>query len=663
VRHRFAISILTFSLLMATDAAESRAVELQRSDTIGQLSLKDLMNVRVYSPGKHYEQYLDTASAIYIITAEDIRRAGARSIPEALRLAPGVEVQQPNANQYAISIRGQNDIFSDKLLVLLDGRPLYSPTFSGVRWETVNFPMSDIERIEVLRGPSGAVWGSNAVSGVINIISKSAKQTQGGHLAAGAGTEQKGFGSLRLGGKGGNGAWRAYVMNERRDGGIDRNTGLDAPDNRRFTQGGFRFDWDRSATAITLQGDAYTMRAGATGVLIRQPGQTLSPYTSLDTYTGHNLMAKLSQQLTSSIASHTQLFFDHTGIDNPIFGERRDTYDAETQFDITLASWNQMSLGANYRLSSNHMRNTPTLQLPDKRNHLLAFHINDELKFIDDRLKVIAGVKYEKNDYSGWELQPTARSIFAGKTWAIWAAASRSVRIPNAIENGLNFNIKGAPGVVGRLIGDGRVTSEVLHAYETGIRLFPSDALLLQVTGFKLRYQGVSDAHVDMAAAFIDNGVLVIPIYLQNVLDGKAYGLEADLTYQATPWLKIRGACAFLNQHYFPRINDTEANITAYTVAQQSPPVRYNIGIGLNPTKRVEIDTNLYYFDNFRQGRVKGYYRLDARIGWRPDDRLNISFTGKNMLKQTHLEDIDYITQNSSLLQQSYFLSLEYSFD
>ncbi len=659
--HRSALFRLTLILFAATLQAE--AAEVPGSRGMGKLPLSELMGTKVYSASKHYEAYRNTAAAIYIITNEDIRRAGARSIPEALRLAPGVEVQQANANMYAISIRGQNDLFSDKLLVLMDGRPLYSPTFSGVWWVAQNYPLSDIERIEVLRGPSGAVWGSNAVSGVINIITRSAEKTQGAHITAGTGTEEQGFGSLRLGGRSGQAAWRGYVMSEKRDGGIDPVTGRDTIDNRRFTQGGFRLDWDRSATAVTLQGDAYTMKAGSFGVLIRQPGQPLSSYRNRDGYTGHNLMARVSRQINAQTALHTRLFYDHYGMDNPIFGEQRDTYDAETQLDVTLLPWNRLSLGANYRISDSRVRNTPTLQLPDKRNHLASFRLNDEISLLDDRLKLIAGVRYERNDYTGWEVQPTARTIYTGDGWAIWAAASRSVRIPNAIENGLRFNVKGGPGWVGRLIGDGRATSEVVHAYETGIRLFPDDALLLQVTGFKLRYQGVSDAHQNTAAAFVDKGVLVIPVYLQNVLDGKAYGLEADLTWQPTKWFKLHGACAFLNQHYYPRIPDREATITAYTVSQQSPPVRYNIGIGLNPLKQLEIDANLYYYDTFRQQAVTRYNRLDARIGWRPDDHLTLSFTGKNLLQQTHKEDINYITQYASLIQQSYFVTLEYDFD
>ncbi|HXH64265.1 MAG TPA: TonB-dependent receptor [Mariprofundaceae bacterium] len=624
------------------------------------LNLRQLMNVTVTSPSKRDQKYYSTAAALFVITQDDIRRSGARSIPEALRLAPGVNVQQINANQYSISIRGQNDLFSNKLLVLMDGRPVYTPTFSGVWWPALNYPLQDIDRIEVLRGPSGAVWGANAVNGVINIITKDAHDTRGLMISGGTGSHEKGFGTIRAAGSIGHAAYRIYGMREKRDGYLDPSTSQRSPDHRKFDQGGFRLDWDKGDTHVSLHGDSYQVKAGAFGVIDSQLGSASVPYTSENLYSGRNLVMKLQDSLTTDTQLEAQAFYDQYTVSTPFYGERRDTYDLDLQLNLSQLPYQLVSLGYDFRSSYGNMTNTPVLQLPSQRDVLHSYFLNDDIRLMD-RLHLILGAKVERNRYSNWQTEPNARMIYSADTWALWAAYSQAVRVPDLVENGISFNAKGLTGTVVRLLGTGLVRPEKVESYEAGYRFFPDDNTLLQATVFQMNYRGVSDAHLQAANAFIEGGYLVVPSYLMNLLDGRVIGVEGDFTYRFSDWGRIKGTISYMDQVYWPNpINDAEAQSTAFSVTQKTPRLQYTAGLSLDPITHVEMDVNLYHFDAFRWSEtgkrydVQPYTRLDARIGWRPSSKVEIDLIGKNLLQQTHTEEINNFLEYASLIEQSY---------
>jgi len=663
--------LLSCALALILYLPEGEARELTATSDLLSLSLEELTNVEVFSASKRNQEYYATAAAIFVISSEDIRRAGARSIPDALRLAPGVEVQNLNANHVAVAIRGQNDLFSRKLLVLMDGRPLYNPTFSGVWWIAQHYPMEDIERIEIVRGPGGAVWGANAVNGVINIITKTAQKTQGAMLSAGAGNEERGFGSLRLGGNSDAASFRIYAMNESRDGGIAARTnnanttnkgftaGQETPDRRRFSQTGFRLDSEQwGGGKLSLHGDIYDLKAGGFGEMIAIPGRPMVNYRSSDTYRGHNMVLDYQRELTADLHLRSNLFYDHYRYQVPLLMERRDTWEGELQLDLHRFTGQTLSAGAALRRSSANFTDTSAIRMPDRSTSLYSLFVNDDWQ-VSDRWRLIGGVKYERNSYSGWETQPSLRTLWQGEGWGIWAAASKAVRIQSDNEMSVAFDVTGGNGGVGRIYGDGNIQPERITTYEAGLRLYPDPHALFELTAFEINYRGNSDV-ISTKIPGPGPGYAIIPIYLRNVLNGRGRGIEANLKYKPVDRLTLRGSYSYLHQNYWPHPTvSNETLYTAYTVTQQTPRNRYTLGLSLNPTLGSEIDLDLFHHDAFRQGFIHSYNRLDGRIALHPSPEVEISLTGKNLLQATHREEINNYINGSSLVQQSFFMQIK----
>ncbi|MDX8406309.1 MAG: TonB-dependent receptor plug domain-containing protein, partial [Mariprofundus sp.] len=341
-RSFFHYNLIFPSLIMLMIASPVMAADRYSADALLSMSIEDLVNVNVTTLSKHEEKYMATAGAVFVITRDDIRRSGARSIPDALRLAPGLQVSQSNSNDFMVGIRGQSDFFTDLLLVMVDGRPIYTTTFSGVWWVAQNYPLEELERIEIVRGPGGAIWGSNAVNGVINIITRTASASQGLRITAGGGTEDTGFGNISYGARAGNVDYRFYAMNELRDGGIlptDSNflagntlpANANMPDFRRMNQQGFRLDWDAdAATRISVHGDAYQVKAGSTGSwmpIVTTPAQAAQNYRSVNGYSGRNIVMRMEKELTADVKLKGQLFYDQYKLHTQVMRERKDTFD------------------------------------------------------------------------------------------------------------------------------------------------------------------------------------------------------------------------------------------------------------------------------------------------------------------------------------------------
>src|SRR5438876_10267137 len=394
-------------------------------------SLKELMEVMVTSVSKKSEKLSEAASAITVITQEDIRRSGATSLPEALRLAPNLEVAQVDSHEWAISARGFNGTTANKLLVLIDGRSVYTPLFSGVFWDVQEVPLQDIDRIEVISGPGATLWGANAVNGVINVITKDAKDTQGFLLSGGGGTEQHGFGTVRYGA-----ALGSHVRARIYGRGFDRDAtafpgGQDAADDWHLGQGGFRMEWEASsASRVTLQGDLYD------GRIAQDSGGDIG-------VSGDNVMAKWSRTLSdrSSLAAH--LYYDRTHRDIPgVFGEDLDTYDVDLQHSARLGARHDVVWGLGYRNINDRTvigsdSTLAFLPLHVAREWFTAF-VQDEIALVPNRVHVTVGTKIEHNDYTGFEIQPSGRvSWRPGSSGTLWMAVSRALRTPSRIDREL----------------------------------------------------------------------------------------------------------------------------------------------------------------------------------------------------------------------------------
>ena len=666
------IRALLLMVAIVLIAGNSWAEERYSASELVALRFEELVNVTISSLSKKDEKYLATAGAVFVITDDDIRRAGVRNIPDALRLAPGLQVSQTNMNQYQIGIRGQADFWTDLLLVMIDGRPIYNTTFSGVWWVSQNYPLEEIERIEIIRGPGGSIWGSNATNGIINIITKQAGDTLGTRLTAGAGNEEKGFTSLRYGNQVGNLNYRLYGMGENRHGGLANTNnavipfGQETPDFRRFNQEGFRMDWDKSeSTKLSLHGDLYRMRAGQIGHWVPAivPGQAHVQFADVNKLDGQNLVFRLEKGLSSGTLLKAQMFYDRYHVLTKILNEKKRTLDAEFQVDFSRLLGQNISIGSNVRNVESRYANTPQLQMPDRTTKLTSFFINDEIPLFHDHLRLIGGIKMERNSYTTWEYQPSVRAIYTDARWALWAAASKAVRTPNDMESGGRWNVKTTGGLpfLLRVVGDGSVVTEKVETYEAGIRLRPSDESLIEVTVFKTFYDNVPDTHASAANFFVENGIVVVPVNLINMLNGKGDGVEANFRYQPRQWLTLKGSYTYLHQVYddWP-IKDAESRSTVTSTKGQDPANRFHVGVSLDPSSQLEFDFNLYFTGPFRQGSINGHHRLDARIGWKPTENLEFSLAGQDLLRYSHRENTDNSMEYSTMIQQRYYLSMTY---
>src|SRR2546421_4349173 len=508
------------------------------ADSLKKLSIEQLMSVEVTSVSKRPERLSQTASASQVITQEDIQRSGAASLPEALRLATNLQVAQLDSRQWAISARGFNGTAANKLLVLIDGRTVYTPLFSGVFWDVQEVPLADIDRIEVISGPGATLWGANAVNGVINVITKDAKDTQGVLLSGGGGTEQHGFGTVRYGGALGS-TVRARIYGR----GFGRDatalpSGQDAADDWHLWQGGFRMDWDASnVNRATLQGDLYDGRIG-------QP-------TAADiAVSGGNVMAKWSHTISETSSLAAQLYYDRTHRDIPgTFGEDLDTYDVDLQHATRLGARHDIVWGLGYRLINDRVANSSMLAfLPAgvARQWFTGF-VQDEIALVPSRLHVALGTKIEHNDYVGFEVQPSGRVNWRlSSSGTAWAAVSRALRSPSRIDRELfapaqpPYFLAGGPGF----------HSEEELAYELGYR-HQEGSLALSVATFYSRYHGLRS---------VERATPTSPLVIANGQDGESYGAEVTAEYWLTRRWHVHAGYTELRVHIWPNPGSTDTS-------------------------------------------------------------------------------------------------------
>jgi len=684
---KYTFLLLSLALAVSACSMPATAAERYSADDLLSMNMEDLVNVKVTTLSKREETYMSTAGAVFVISNDDIRRSGVRSIPDALRLAPGLQVSQTNANQFQIGIRGQSDFWTDLLLVMVDGRPIYNTTFSGVWWVAQNYPLEEIERIEVVRGPGGAIWGSNAVNGVINIITKQAGASQGLRVTAGTGTEETGFGNISYGSRYGNIDYRLYAMRETRDSGIATTDspgytpGADMPDFRRMKQQGFRLDWQADAsTRVSLHGDAYQIASGQFGYWMPDttPGSLVSYSNSLNGFNGKNIVLRIEKEIAPKLSFSGQLFYDNYKVHTKIIREKNETFDADFQIDAKNVLHQNISVGTNMRKLRSHFDNTPQFQMPSRWSGLNSFFINDELSLFDGRFRIIGGLKVEKNSYTKWESQPSIRAIASDDNWAVWVAASKSVRTPNDLENGLLWNRKASgwcppPGTPGfpagracivKQVGTGVAQTEHVKTYEIGARARPTEKSLIEVTAFKTFYKGVLDTWQDKTNWPVNVASGITYEYLTNVLNGKGDGFEANFRIEVDNNLTYKGSYTYLHQNYSAiRVNDRESGYTVDSNRAQDPTSRFHLGVSWNPVSSLELDANVYFNGPFREGKVPGNHRLDMRAAWKPDDNLEISIVGQDLMNLKHQEQENNSMQYASMIQQRWYVQATYSYD
>ena len=631
-------------LALSTIPLVTSVVIADDSNPLTDMSIEDLMQIDVTSVSKKEQSISQSAAAIYVLTNDDIRRSGATMIPEVLKLVPGLDVFRVDGNRWAISARGSSDLFSNKLLVLIDGRSVYTPLFSGVYWDVQNTPLEDIERIEVIRGPGALLWGANAVNGVINIITKSANDTKGGLVSGGGGNYEQGAGGMRYGTEIGDiGAARAYGMffNRSSTNGADGEEPYDA---WRTGQVGFRSDLQPTKNdQMTLQGDAYK---GNDGMKATQSSRIPPYYQTDQTQTdisGGNILGRWEHQFESGSVSAIQAFFDHADRSDLFTDSVIDTYDIDSQYRFSTSTWNEVTLGAEYRSIVDRIHPNGSLILdPDSRQTGIASgFLQNEITTLNNSLHITFGSKFEHNEYTGMEIQPSARVAWlpSGKQ-TLWTAISRAARTPSRAENDISYPVSINPGpsdipIETHLQGNQGLESEKLIAYELGHRYQASSELSFDTALFFNDYTSLGSLNSLGVQPVVTDDQIV----LNNILEfgdsasGHAYGGEFVVNWQATSKIRFQGWYAYLNANF-----DSAENAIVALTDKSTPKNQASLRSTIDLPHDLELDSQLRYVGPIDEYDIDSYFELDTRIGWNYSKQLEFSVAGRNLLHDQHQE-------------------------
>lgn len=645
-RHIMAAAIASLALLVP-------GLSSATSTDLTELNLEELLNVEVTSAARQPQGIYETAAAIFVITQEDIRQSGATSIPDVLRMVPGVQVAQINSSAYAISARGLNSRFANKLLVLQDGRTLYNQSFSGVYWNAQDTVLSDIDRIEVIRGAGAALWGANAVNGVINIITKPAAETQGTHLTVTAGNEDLYIVEARQGVQiNDQGYLRLFAKGFERDGGSTPD-GDDESDDWRIIRAGFRYDQDAALqNHLTLQGDIYHGFAGETftAATLQPPFTTTS--TDDNEIFGGNLLGRWQRTFSSTSDLSLQAYYDKARNWEEIAGQDRQTIDIDFQHRFAPTKNQQIVWGLGYRHYWDHTKRGQIISFnpQDEQTDLFTAFINDQVTLIPDKLKLITGTQIEHNDFSGSEIQPTLRLLWTPRPfYSIWSSVSRSVRTPSRAETAIDLRqnvvpiamlpppLNGLPGPpLGQfsLIGDDDFDAETSWTYELGMRCQPRADLHLELVVFHSTYEDLLSA--DLATPVLETDNWLLPLVANNRLDAKTYGVEASADWVIRNWWKVQTAYTYLN--VLPSLESDGVYTGFKESVNNSPHHQLSIQSKFNVARDWEWDLWLRLVDNLPASDIGGYGALDMRLAWKPRPGLLLELIGKNLLDPQHPE-------------------------
>jgi iron complex outermembrane receptor protein len=596
----------------AVIAADTATGPVSPAD-FSRMTLEDLANVEISSVSKRPERLSNAAASVYVISRDDIRHSGATNIPEILRLAPNLQVARVDSSQYAISARGFNSTTANKLLVLIDGRSVYTPFFSGEFWDVQDTLIEDIERVEVISGPGAVQWGSNAVNGVINIITRHTRDTTGGLVSAGAGSDERG-GAVRYGGKlGESGSYRIYAKNFNRDDTVRAN-GASAQDAWRKSQLGFRVDWAQAGDGLTLQGDVYD-------------GSIDQPINNDKTISGHNLLARWNRTLADGSAIQLQTYYDKTRRIYPgTFGEVLETYDIDAQHRFRWGKNHDIIWGGGYRMMRDDVTNTAALAfLPAQRDLYLGNIFVQDTMALGERLQFTLGARLEHNSYTGWEIQPNVR---LGWTLAanqlLWSAISRAVRTPSRLDR--DFFVPGSAPFL--IAGGPNFQSEKLTAYEIGYRAQPFSGLSYSISTFYNAYDELRSIE-----AAVGGG---LPFVLSNTMKGSTYGIEMWGSYRVRDWWQLKAGYNYLKKDL--RFTPGSRDVSGVQAAGNDPAHQFSVRSTMNLGNRTEFDVSLRSIGALPNPNVPAYVALDARLGWRVAKDLEVSIAGFNLLDNRHPE-------------------------
>ena len=664
---------------LAGMAAFTGAAGADRAD-LADLGLEALLAVEVTSVSRKAQHLQDTAAAVFVVTNEDIRRSGVTSIPEALRMVPGLQVARFSNDKWAVSARGAAGRFANKLLVMIDGRSVYSPLFSGVLWEAQDMLLEDVDRIEVIRGPGAALWGANAVNGIINVITKKARDTQGGLAQLGAGTEEKGFAALRYGGASGEDTqYRVYDKTYARDGSVDM-SGASGGDDSRSLKSGFRLDRRISAgDRLMATGDVYEARSGEQWIVPRvtPPYGVLTPMTERNR--GVNLLGRYERSFENGSAAALQAYIDSTHLAvSPIVTERRDTIDLDFQHQLQPASDHAVVWGLGYRESRDEVSTSGFIRLfPDRESfRLVSAFVHDDISLVRERLRLIIGAKFEHHSFTGGEPQPNLRLLWTPDALhTIWAAASRAVRIPSRADRESILdesvlppfsagNPSPLPVVVQSTFQPGvKRQSEKLDALELGYRAQFDPRLALDLAAFSNRYprlRGLVTGPTTVQFAPVPH--VLQQLYLDNGLSGRTTGFEAALDWRPLNRWRLQASYSLVHVK-FDASSDFGRNTYAQFIRDSAPRSQYSLRSLLDLERGRQLDFWLRHVAGIARGDIPAYTELDARYGWRVSNSFELSLVGQSLLHSRHREYFEDLVHSPQLqVQRSFYVQAKWRF-
>ena len=659
-------------LLLAASWAISAGAQNPPED-LSKLSVEDLMNVEVTSVSKKEQKVSQTAAAIFVITQEDIRRSGANNIPDLLRMVPGVNVAQINSNIWAISVRGFDGEFSNKLLVMLDGRIVYLPTFSGTFWDVLDVPLEDIERIEVIRGPGGATWGANAVDGVINIITSKASESRGGMVVAGAGNLDQGFGTLQYGGAAGKSTdYRVFAKYFNQDH-LPGLSGGNGGDGWHVLRGGFRIDSKLSAKDdLAVTGDIYSSRSGdISGTVNSIASPAVQAEFNESNATGGYIQADWIHRQSERSDTSLQVSFDRYRR-NDALRETRNTLDLDFAHHFRWGSRQDVVWGVGYRYSSSTTDGNLIFSLnpADLNTQLFSAFAQDEVALIPERLSLIAGAKIEHNYFTGFGVMPTLRATWAlHQQQTVWAAISRSLRTPSEIDTASQLTVNGfvppgGPPVLIRIVGNPAFQDEHELNYEAGYRIQLQDRLSVNLTAYYNSYSQLQTSEPEPTFSETDPPPphIVMPLKYENLMRGETHGIEAFATWKVTSRWTLAPAYAFegIHLHLDPSSQDT----MSVAADQGSSPRQWaRLGSHVALLHGLAWDVSANFVGRLANPAVASYTRIDSQISWHLREHLSASLVGQNLAQDHHIEFLSTGgTGFSTYMKRSGYVKLTWRF-
>lgn len=611
------------------------------------LSLEELGNVEVTSASKEPEQVWQTPAAIYVITQEDIRRSGATSLPEVLRLAPGVEVARTDSDHWAVGVRGFGGQFSKSLLVLIDGRSVYTPLFAGVYWQVQDTLLEDIERIEVIRGPGGTIWGANAVNGVINIITKSAKDTHGALVSATSGNIDQGIGGARYGGDNGKGLnYRVYGKGFIR--GHEFHPDGANFDNWRTGQLGFRMDWGTTGRdTFTLQGDMYKGSDGERVAVSLYSPPSVQVLDGPHDVAGGNLLGQWRHKINGDSDIQLKAYYDRTSRFSPQLDEIRNTFDIDFLYHFKIIGNQDILTGLGARWSPDKIVqhfDTLNFEPHEETDSIYSWFLQDRIPLIQNRLSLTLGSKFENNNYSGFEWQPDARLLWTPtEHQSIWAAVSRAVRTPSRLDQDLqltDFLVAGPPiPIFLRVVGNKQFVSEKLIGSELGYRTLLAKNLYVDVSLFHNDYDDLYG--YGPGSGFVETSPpptrLILQLPLANALKGTTYGVEIAPDWKPFDWWDLKGSYSYLHLKVRDKAGFTD-DINTVSDNGSSPHHQFVLQSLFSLPKKLEFDATVRYVSTLPAQSVGAYTTVDLRFGWRPTSGWEFSLVGQNLMQPEHVE-------------------------